>query len=235
MDGFLRRFADLCRDNGCPEGASRLDWLTDRLRRQQTAPAARYSGPALDRGGIILRSAALIQRASANRERMTIPIVLATENPVETVDLEKFALVDEVIELKGMELPPQVPLMDSHQRDSVRRALGSIRSLRVEGGELRGTAFFAATDAGREAFTLYADGHLTDFSVGARSLKHVYRDGVKYVTRSRLIEGSCVAVGADPAAVARSQKPQRRARQAPKLSADSLRRLERNMARRGLG
>lgn len=159
-----------------------------------------------DRSGesLIYRSAE-INRAEADDDKRKIPLILATEDPIPTFDLERFDVVDEVLRLDGMELPERVPLIDSHDRMTVRGVLGSLRDIRVERGSLHCNAYFASSTAGRETYEAYRDGHLTDFSVGARPLERHYENhgGRKVVDRSILIEGSAVIVGADPAAKAR--------------------------------
>jgi hypothetical protein len=102
-----------------------------------------------------------------------------------------------------MDIPSQIPLADSHERSSVRDTFGSIRDLKVENGQLIGRAYFASDPASQETFEKYADGHLTDFSVGAsRDDVDYLEDGTQVVTRSTLIEGSAVVSGGDPKAKA---------------------------------
>ena len=126
-------------------------------------------------------------------------MVLATETPVPVYEMGR-GVVDEVIHIDGMHLPSQVPLLDSHQRGSVRSVLGSIRELRREDGRVVGRAFFASDSVSRQVFENYADGHIDSFSVGAEIQGAHYEDDGerKIIDRSSLIEGSAVVVGADP-------------------------------------
>ena len=144
----------------------------------------------------MLRVATVVQD-SVNREERSIRIVLATERAVQVYDMSRMEVVDEIIRLEGMDIPAQVPMIDSHGRQSVSNVLGSIRDFKVENGELTGRAYFANDEVSRSTFDKYADGHLTDFSVGARTLERKYKGRVKSITRSQLIEGSAVVVGAD--------------------------------------
>lgn len=144
----------------------------------------------------VLRMATVIQDG-IDRENRSIPLVLATESPVRVYDLERMQVVDEVIRLDGMDMPSQVPMVDSHGRESVKNVLGSIRDFSVEDGQLVGRAYFASDEVSRTTFEKYADGHLTDFSVGARTLERNFDKQTKTITRSQLIEGSAVVVGAD--------------------------------------
>lgn len=146
-------------------------------------------------------------REAINRESRSVPIVLATDAPVPTYDFQRADVVNEVMRIDGVEMPKQIPLLDSHERESVRSVLGSIRDLRkdfVDGlNRIVGTAYFAADPVSVRAFEMYADGHLEDFSVGARRLESRYEGKTKTVLRSRLFEGSAVVAGADPNAKVR--------------------------------
>lgn len=149
---------------------------------------------------------ARVKTDGVDRENRSIPIVLATEEGVRAYDGRQMDVVDEVIDLAGMEMPRQIPMVDSHDRYSVRSVLGSIRELKVENGQLLGRAYFAGDETSRETFEKYADGHLTDFSVGAIEHSAEYDESQspvrKTITKSELVEGSAVVAGADPNAKA---------------------------------
>lgn len=153
--------------------------------------------PSNEVGAVVFRMAD-IDRAAADMEGRSFPIVLATEAAVRTYDFARGEVVDEVIRVSGIEFPLQVPLVDTHDRSTVRSVLGSIRDLDVSGGRLMGRAYFAADDVSRTAFQNYIDGHLTDFSIGARSVEASYEGKRKIIARSQLLEGSAVVRGADP-------------------------------------
>lgn len=159
-------------------------------------PKTAETSQPLPQSDLLYRSAEILIDG-VDRENRSLPLVLATESPVQTYDLSRMEVVDEVIRMEGMEVPSQVPLLDSHERDSTRHVLGSIRDLSVKNGQLIGRAYFANDETSRNTFEKYADGHLTDFSVGARRLQREYKDGRLEVTRSQLLEGSAVVVGAD--------------------------------------
>ncbi len=137
-------------------------------------------------------------RDGIDEESRSIPIVLATETPVETYDMERGEVVDEILKIDGMDVPQQVPLVDSHDVGSVRSVLGSIRDFDKQDGRLLARAYFASSDDAVKTFRDYAEGHLTDFSVRARRLKVRYEDNTRIVESSRVIEGSAVVAGADP-------------------------------------
>lgn len=169
---------------------------------------------------LVVRKASLLP--GVDEEQRSVPITLATESAIETLDLERMEIVREVLVLDGMDVPKQVPLIDSHNRETTRNVFGSIRDLRVagEGASLRnldGRAFFSRKQAAVDAFRDVADGHIEDFSVSARRLEVAYvgrgdtatfrgqtlRGPARLVTRSRLLDGSIVAIGADPSAKAK--------------------------------
>jgi hypothetical protein len=123
--------------------------------------------------------------------------------------------------IDGMRVPDQVPLLDSHQRDSVKRQLGSTRSIRIEGGKLVGVRHFSAVADAQEAFTKIREGHLTDGSVGytvtgfrdlkpgdkldiaGRAFENKGRDVLRISYEWTLKEDSLTPIGADPSAKVR--------------------------------
>lgn len=141
---------------------------------------------------------ASIQRDGIDREARSIPLVLATETPCDTFDFSRMEIIKEVLVVDGAELPSQVPLLDSHESDSMRNVLGSIRDLKKQNGEIVGRAYFASDEHSQKVFNDYADGHVQDFSVGAARTAVRYEGGTRFVTRSRIFEGSAVVRGADP-------------------------------------
>ncbi len=151
---------------------------------------------------MLYRSVGIDQNGQIDAEKRSIPLVLATESPIEAFDFERMKVIREVIKLDGMELPKQIPLIDSHRSGSVLNALGSIRDLKVDGERLIGRAYFASHPDAVRTFEAYQSGHLTDFSVGATRTQVAWQGETKVVTRSRLVEGSAVVAGADPDAKA---------------------------------
>lgn len=149
---------------------------------------------------LVLRMAVVDEEAV--RDDDSIALILATENPVRVYDYETDKVVDEVLRIDPMEVPDRVPMIDSHDRGSVRSVIGSMRDFEKVDGELRCRAYFGSDPESQRIAGLYREGHLDGFSVGASALQ-VDRDsdGNREITRSQLIEGSAVVVGADPAAV----------------------------------
>jgi hypothetical protein len=129
----------------------------------------------------------------------------------------------EILLMNNVTLPEngQVPLLDSHDRYSVERVLGSCREIKadVKGGRLLGKVFFSATPEGDKAFIKVREGHLTDFSVGymVGTYQEIELDqtaiieGEEFtgpcvvVTEWTLKELSICPIGADPAAKARGE------------------------------
>lgn len=168
---------------------------------------------------MLYRSAEILRAEGVDEEQRSVPVVLATETPVATFDFETFEIVDEVLLMNGLELPDsgQVPLLDTHDRWTTRSIHGSIREMKVKRKQLLGRTFFSAKDESQILFRDVADGHITDLSVGAERLESTFIPRgdsamvagrrfkandrpMRIVTRSRLREGSYVAIGADTGA-----------------------------------
>ena len=157
---------------------------------------------------------------SFNRENRTVEFVLATETPVKMYDWERGEYVNEILLAKGAVMPKQVPLLDTHDRYSVKKILGSLRKKRVEVGDVISTAHFSSVQDAEEAFIKVEEGHLTDISVGYRNNKierikkgetrdiggKSYKGPVNVVTSWTIKEGSLCPIGADPKAKARADE-----------------------------
>lgn len=162
-----------------------------------------------------------LRPGTIDKERKTVEIVIATENPVERYDLSRGLVIREVLAMDGVEYRGgrnQLPIVDSHDRSSVANVLGSVRNVRVEGDELVGEASFARDARSQEAFEKLLDGHLTDFSVTATPKKVAFVErGQSYTNRrGETVEGpadivvqwmptdaSLCATGADERSVVR--------------------------------
>ena len=148
----------------------------------------------------------------AREDDQSVPVTIATETPVEIFDWQRGAVVNEVMLMDGLEFPSQIPIVDSHDRSTVRNILGSIRELEVKNGSFVGRAFFSRKESAVETFRDIQDGHVTDFSITAQPTNVQFveegetttvRDRnftgpLKLVSAARAIDGSVVAVGADP-------------------------------------
>ena len=111
--------------------------------------------------------------STINAEARTIDAVTSTENQVDVPDYVRMEIVPEVLITSGVKFPKsgQVPLLDSHDRKSIKTQLGSARNLRIENGNTVATLHFSRSAAGEEAWQSVQEGHVTDVSVGYRRLK----------------------------------------------------------------
>lgn len=151
-----------------------------------------------------------------------IEVVVATDNPVERMDWQSGQVVNEILDVDGVEFRSslrQLPIVDSHDPSTVGNVLGSVRDLVVEDGELKGRAVFADDEKSQVALQKVRAGHLTDFSITA-SVNQVKQvpSGSSTVVRGKTIDGpaeivtrwtptdaSLVAVGADPKSTVRRE------------------------------
>jgi hypothetical protein len=125
----------------------------------------------------------------------SVQAVLATDAPVQVLDMARWEIIDETLRMDGAILPPsgQVPLLDAHNRFSIEAQLGSTRELRIEAGRLVGRRFFADTPAARDAESKVRDGHLSDGSIGYQ----VTRAEMIPAGESHLIDGRTFTAGPD--------------------------------------
>jgi hypothetical protein len=155
-------------------------------------------------------------------ETGAIKVVVASDNPVERYDDDSDTVVNEILSMDGVEFRTearQLPIVDSHDRSTVRNVLGSVRNLKVVDGELIGEAHFAADEESQIARQKLLDGHLTDFSITAtpNKVQRVKR-GETAQFNGQTVEGpadlvlswtptdaSLVAAGADPKSTARRE------------------------------
>jgi hypothetical protein len=162
---------------------------------------------------LILR-ALTVRSESADVQNRSVKVAIATETPVERYDEESEEVIDEILTMDGLVFRNdrrQLPIVDSHDRSTVRNVLGSVRNIRVENNELVGDAFFAHDQESQAAYQKLLDGHLTDFSVTALPMETQrvrrgdvvrFRDGsiagpTDLVTKWMPTDASLVATGAD--------------------------------------
>ena len=161
-----------------------------------------------------------VRAETANPETKSVEVVVASENPVERYDSERDSVIREILLMDGVEFRTermQLPIVDSHDRSTVRNVLGSVRNIRTEGTQLVGDATFARDTDSQDAYQKLLDGHLTDFSITAtpKQITSVRR-GETYSLRGETIEGpadivtrwmptdaSLVAAGADETSTVR--------------------------------
>jgi len=144
----------------------------------------------------------------------TLTAVIASEHPVERWDEQRKEVVREILLTDGMEFRDgknQLPIVDSHDRGTVRNVLGSIRNIQIQGDEVVGQPMFARDANSQEAMMKVIDGHINDFSITADPLEIVeiprgktgqfgerlIEGPANVVTRWQPTDASLVAAGAD--------------------------------------
>lgn len=179
------------------------------MRRRQRDKIGKRDAVESDIG---YRSFSVVQ-STINVEERTIDAITSTENYVEVPDYARGEIVPEVLLTNGAKFPRtgQVPLLDSHDRKSIRTQLGSARNIRVENGNTVATLHFSRKAAGEEAWQDVQAGHITDVSIGYRRLKQhrvrgdqpkmiagrSYTGPVNVVESWRYDEVSLTPIGAD--------------------------------------
>jgi phage head maturation protease len=158
-----------------------------------------------------------LREGSVNEDTRSVEAVIATENPVLVFDMRTYRMIDEVLIARGAELPEQVSLLDSHARFTIENVRGSARDLKVDGSEITSTLLFAEDEDSERAWQKVKAGHITDVSVGYRSIEFVdiqpgstervngrtYTAGertLRITSRWQPREVSLVPIGADAAA-----------------------------------
>jgi hypothetical protein len=149
--------------------------------------------------------------AIGDMETRTVRATLATEDACISHDLKTGKSFLEVYLMSGMEPVQQVPLCDTHKRDSIDRVLGSVRSIGIQGDTLTGELSIVDN----AAWSKIANRHVTDVSSGFEPLQTLEIkagrsgnvDGRTFTapadrslfvhTRWRLREVSLTAIGAD--------------------------------------
>lgn len=179
-----------------------------------------------------LTTRAIAPRPSTIRdEDRSVEFVISSEEKAAVFDWERMDVVDEVLLQSGMRMPAnkQVPLLDSHSRESVGDILGSMRDLRREGDVTVGRAYFSRKQKAYDAYQDVRDGHLDSVSVGYNVTESTfipagqraiienreYVGPLKVSTGWELREVSTVAIPADknarvrtePAAQTQEEKP----------------------------
>lgn len=152
-----------------------------------------------------------VRAQSINTEAATVETIISTETPVPMVDWERYEMVPEVLRSDGMQSPEQVPLLDSHNRNSMVDQYGSVRAIRVDGQSVAGVLHFSANEDAQQAFRMVQEGHATDVSAGYQVLEKTYvprgqnaviagrqyAGPVNVVTKWKLREVSLTPIGAD--------------------------------------
>lgn len=156
----------------------------------------------------------VVVRVVEGSEPGTLSAVIASEHPVERWDELRQEVVSEILLMSGLEFrdgKTQLPIVDSHDRSTVRNVLGSIRDIHIEGDEAVGRTEWARDQYSQESMMKVVDGHINDFSITADPLEVVevprgvvgtfgekqITGPANVVTRWQPTDASLVAAGAD--------------------------------------
>jgi hypothetical protein len=147
----------------------------------------------------------------------SVEAVLATESQATSVDSRTGKGILQVWRMDGAEFGGSVPLMDNHNRGSVRNILGSVTAIRrTPEGQLVGR--ISVSEAEPNVWTKVREGHIRAVSGGVKPLefetvragqfRHIggasytapANQDMQVVTKWQLREVSLTPVGSDPAA-----------------------------------
>jgi len=171
------------------------------------------------------RQSAGLQPETFDAESGSVRFVAATEKPTTVFDMEDLELIDEVLLMDGMQLPPgeRVPLLNAHSRFQVDDVLGSATEFRQTTTEgyraVEPLVTFSGVSKAQESAQLVREGHLTDVSVGylvlereripkgeSRTIRgRKYKGPMRVATKWELKEVSLTPIGADDLAKARGK------------------------------
>lgn len=107
-----------------------------------------------------------VRASTLDEAQRSVDVVIATETPVPEFDRVFGEVIPRVLLASGAKFPKsrQVPLIDTHDRRSIARQIGSVREIRIDGGQVVGRLHVSQT--AEDAWALIRDGHLTDVSAG---------------------------------------------------------------------
>lgn len=165
------------------------------------------------------------RESSVDEKERSIEASISTETPVLEYDWRRGKYVPRVLLSSGAQFPSsrQIPLLDSHNRWSVKDQLGSVRSIKrnTDNGNISGKLVFSSS--AEAEWTKVREGHVTDVSAGFQVLNEIYipegetqrikgkefTGPINVATKWRLYEASVTPIGADEAAKMRGIDPQR--------------------------
>lgn len=184
----------------------------------------------------------VVRSATLDDTNRSFEAILTTDAPAAVYDRGSLSVIDEVIVTSGVRLLPNVPVLDSHRRESVEDILGHVGEHRIEEGGYVGRLYLATPDEGAAdrsktdraslAWQLVRQGHLTGVSIGywpreytdIAAGKRASVGGLEYTAGSRTLrvttltevfEVSLVSVPADRDALIRSLDAERESRAKP--------------------
>ncbi len=170
-----------------------------------------------------LTRAVSIEPTTFDADARSVEAVVSTESMVLDYYPGTYRYAFGILLVAGFQVPKRVPLLDTHDRSTVRKALGSVRSFRKEAGKVSGTMHFSSKPEVAGTITDVQEGHVTNVSVGVSVLRAVeitagqtatvqgkqYKAPKDYsllvVTRWTVREVSLCTVGRDEGAQVRSE------------------------------
>ena len=124
----------------------------------------------LAQSGLIATRQIPVRASTIDKKELTVDAVLTTSAPTGVFDWRSWSVIREVLVIDGIQINgggDQVPMLDSHNRNSNDDLLGSIRNIRPADDLAIGTLHFAkGDDKAERTFLKIVQGHLTDVSVG---------------------------------------------------------------------
>lgn len=147
--------------------------------------------------GMWAREAAIVlsKRAEAKQDG-GFEWILSTEKPTVVWDWERWDFVEEILLADGMLVPAsgQVPLLDSHNRSSVKNVHGHVRDFaEAKMGDYparSGMVFFAGDQDSLDARAKVEGSHITDGSVGYQPRSSIWIDaGAEAIIKGRTFVG----------------------------------------------
>ena len=148
-----------------------------------------------------------MRAASWNAEAFTFDVILGVGATVPRRD--QSGAFDEVLDLAGARFPERIPLLDSHRRGSLDDQIGSVSNIRLEAGQLVGTARLSKHSpmAQRVAAEL-SDGAKFGVSIGysVSTWAETKPAGRRTLTAKAfdIVEASLVSIPADASATIRN-------------------------------
>lgn len=154
-----------------------------------------------------LTRAAPLNASSWSEDEWSFDLVLSTGAARTMADSR--GQFDEVLDLSGATWPDQIPLLDSHNRQSIDDQIGVVTDIRLEAGKIVGTARLSRhSDRAKRVAAEIAGGQRWGVSVGYSVQKWAESKpaGRRTLTATKLaiLECSLVSVPADPAATTRT-------------------------------
>lgn len=158
---------------------------------------------------MLTRDAQISGGSSWNEETRTVEVVLSVGAAVERFD--QVGAYDEILDLRGAQVPEVLPLLDSHNRSNVESRIGDVSNVRLVNGQLIGTARLSRhSPLAQRIAAEISDGTKFGVSIGYRvgewseRINPKTKRREKIATKFELLEASLVAIPADQAATTRS-------------------------------